>query len=81
MHSPNPIDVGPSRDREAREVNKMMGGYILGSILEASLPINNDVRKSANDPMGPIENQSLLSSANTASTRSMPLSISSLQIV
>ena len=81
IHSPNPIDVGPSRDKEAREVNKMAGGYILGSILEASLPINNDVRKSAKDAMGLIESQSPLSSANTASTRSMPLSISSLQIV
>ena len=54
IHSPNPIDVGPSRDKEAREVNKMVGGYILGSILEASLPINNDMRKSAKDAMGVI---------------------------
>ena len=81
MHSPNPIDVGPSRDKEAREANRMAGEYNLGSILEASLPMNNDVRKSAKDAMGPIGSQSPLSSANTVSTRSMPLSMSSLQIV
>ena len=26
MHSPNPIDVGPSRDREARETRSIAGG-------------------------------------------------------
>ena len=81
MHSPNPIDVGPSRDKETREPIRITGGYDLGFILEPSLPMNNDVRKSAKDAPGPIGGQSPLSSANTASTLSMPLSMSSRAIV
>jgi hypothetical protein len=81
MHSPNPIDVGPSRDKETREPIRITGGYNLGSILELSLPMNSDVRKSAKDAMGSMEGQSPLSSANTASTLSMPLSMSSRPIV
>jgi hypothetical protein len=81
MHSPNPIDVGPSRDRETRETSRIAGGYDLGSILEPSLPMKSDVRKSAKDAMGLTEIQSPLSSANTASTRSMPLSMSSRLVV
>ena len=76
MHRPNPIDVGPSRDKEARETSRIAGGYDLDCILEASLPMNSDVRKSAKDTTGSIGSQSPLSSANTASTRSIPLSMS-----
>jgi hypothetical protein len=43
--------------------------------------MNNDVRKSANDARGSIESQSPLSSASTASTRSMPLLMSSRPVV
>ncbi len=81
MHSPNPIDVGPSRDKETREQNRITGGYNLGSILEPSLPTNSDVRKRAKDAPGPMRGQSPLSSANTASTLSMPLSMSSRLMV
>ena len=81
IHRPNPIDEGPSRDRDARETSRIAGEYTLGSILEPSLPMNNDVRKSANDARGSIERQSPLSSASTASTRSMPLLMSSRPVV
>jgi len=81
IHRPNPIDEGPSRDRDARETSRMVGGYALGSTLEPSLPMNNDVRKRANDARGPIESQSPLSPASTASTRSMPLLMSSRPMV
>ena len=81
IHRPNPIDEGPSRNRDARETSRIAGGYTIGSILEPSLPMNNDVRKRANDAMGSIEGQSPLNSASTASTRSMPLLMSSRPVV
>ena len=81
IHRPNPIDVGPSRYRDARETSRMAGGYALGSTLEPSLPMNNDVRKSANDARDPIESQSPLSPASTTSTLSMPLLMSSRPMV
>ena len=59
----------------------MAGGYALGSTLEPSLPMNNDVRKSVNEARGPIESQSPLSPASTTSTLSMPLLMSSRPMV